>query len=291
MAINLSKTNNNSVDNSIIPADFLPLQKFCRIKFNEGKISLQIIKRKLFNSYTTEYTFFNICLSLMILNKKEFSQNTLIIISTIFLVIILYLFIKECFPNTRKIIDLKNQAIYSEIKLFFIPIRYAYINLSKIISISNNIVPTAKTYRSNKYGERLSINHERIKPHEYTNQFHNCFVSFLLNNGKIINFIEVGMYLECYEESKEIAKILSNYLNIPLFTCNEASKLSSVYNEYKDTFELMNDNIEPLSPLEAGLTVVPYLFVPLIVGFALEQLVPLSLNICMLISYKMYLKL
>ena len=291
MAINQNKTNNNSVKNSNIPADFLSLHQFCRIEFNEGKISLQILKRKLFNSYTTEFTFFITCLSLVILNKKDFSQSTSIIITAIYLVLILYLFIKECFPNTRKIFDLKKQALYSEIKLFGFPIRYDYIDLSKIICISNNIVPTAKTYRSNKFGERLTINHERIKPNEYTNQFHNNFVSFLLKNGKIINFIEVGMYLECFEESKEIAKVLSNYLNIPLFTCNETNKLSSIYNKYKDTYELMNDNIEPLSSFEAGLKVAPYVVVPLIIGIVLEQIVPLSLNICMLISYKMYLKL
>ena len=58
-----------------------------------------------------------------------------------------------------------------------------------------------------------------------TSAFYADVVSFFVNNGDIVNFLELGGFVDDYYKSIEIAKSIGEYWNIPTVFCKNNQKL------------------------------------------------------------------
>ena len=123
-----------------------------------------------------------------------------------------------------------------------------------------------------------------------SNQLQNYCISILTTSGKIINFIQLGYKEENYEASKIIAKILADFLKIPLFCCERASKLNIIYNIH-DECELTYENIENASEVEKSFSIGFYLVLPIMIAYFINFFIPLGGPIVLVIGYIIFIKL
>lgn len=213
-----SDSNNKSLN---IPDSLLFLKDYCKVDFNDGKIIIR--QESDFLNYIISYLSFG-CVFVMIYfiqaYYKLFKKNDpLIIVLQIFYFVFFFIFYN--FIHYSKVIDYKNDCFYSELYIFGLTFHFNKFNKSEILQVTNNIVPSAK----NPAGKCGTIEGKPVIPYEFTNLFHRYYVSFLLVNGAIYDFIEVGVFEENYNDSVALSHKFSEYLNIPVFVCENGKKI------------------------------------------------------------------
>ncbi len=280
---NITEFNDNHPD---IPEQLLPLKEYGTLEFKDNILSFTPDF-----SLKITYNIFEITIfAFIITNGSIFSKiailgNYTFLFAILFNFLLFFILVKKYYPN-RTIIDFNKDIIYSEINFLGINIKYNYIHKSRIIQIANNIIPSILNFSNYKYSHKT----EDPDTNSITNQLHNSCVSLLLSNGKIKNIIQLGNKSINYENSKQIAKILSEYLNIPLFICEPCSKLNTIYNQ-NDAYELTYDSIDYVTIFEKIFVMALWLVLSLIIGLILDNLIPLGIPITMIIAYNKLLKL
>ena len=140
------------------------------------------------------------------------SHIFLILIPLIFIVLLISFIFKS-----YQVIDLNNKSIYYLYNFLGIQIKTNIILESSIVKICNNVT-VQETNPNGKTDQGIRANSD-------TGLFHNYYLSFLLNNGKIYNFISLGFFDLDYDKSIEIAKLISKYWNKPVMICPSNSNL------------------------------------------------------------------
>ena len=288
----MTEPNNNTTNlndsHPDIPEQLLPLKEYGTLEFKDNilkfvpNFSLKISEK------VVELTIYAlIIINGSILNKKSILGDYTYLFAILFTLILFFLLVKKYYRN-KIVFDFGKGLIYSEINILEIIIKYNYIHKSRIIQIANNTIPSILNYSNYKYN--YSYKNEDPDTNSLTNQLHNSCVSLLLSNGKIKNIIQLGNKSINYENSKQIAKILSEYLNIPLFVCEPCSKLNTIYNQ-NDAYELTYDSIEYVTLFEKIFVMALWAVLSIIIGLILDYLMPLGIPITTLIAYNKFLKL
>ena len=120
------------------------------------------------------------------------------------------------------VLDFENNCIYKSVTIF--NFKYNIIKVEEIQTVCNNCSIGIDNLKVDKFG-RYEGKPLRVNPR--TNQYQQYFVSFLLKNGDLIDFINLGMSMDDYQDCVLIAKKLSKLWNIPLFICNDYDYLIS----------------------------------------------------------------
>ena len=140
--------------------------------------------------------------------------------------------IKYLFVKIVRVIDIAKKCIFTEVRVFGVLViaRVNRVWFKDIIEIGNNIFYS-------RHGSKTHL------PNQKTGLFHNYKVSVLLRNGKIFNLFNLGESLEDYYASINIAKIFSDFWNIPCFSCKENNQLKSIvtYSGYRLAVKEINE--------------------------------------------------
>ena len=123
---------------------------------------------------------------------------------------------------SARVIDLNNNSFYTEYCIFSIKLKFNIINPNDIKYVCNNVVATLNNPEISKTG---CYEGRRIEYNEKTNCLQFYYVSFLLNNGTIYNFLQIGPFLEDYYDSIQIVNAISKQWNIPSFICKDDCRL------------------------------------------------------------------
>ena len=273
--------------NSDVPEVLLPLSQFGELIFNNNIISYKPYNKHKISPYLVNITFLFCALiaGSIIEHNARYGVFAYFFI-LLFISIILFILLKNHYSNSKLIIDLDNECLYSEVNIFGFKLKCNQISKSNIKQISNNIIPSVLC------NEMPSGSYYRTDPamNHLSNQLQNYCISILTTNSKIINIIQLGYNHVNYEYSKKIAKILSDYLNIPLFCCENASKLNIVYNIHEEC-ELTYENIENASEFEKSFVIGFNLLLPIFIGYCIDFFIPLGGPIVLLIAYINFIKL
>ena len=152
----------------------------------------------------------------------------LLAISPIFLAFLIFFFNTESvykkYFYLKKVFDFKNNALYTEKCVWGKIKRYDYIDFKDILIFCNNVLP--KKYLPFVKGKRIDI--KEITKNPDTNLFHEYWLSFLLKNGTMIDFLKLGYSENEYKTSINLAKALGQYLNKEYSLCDNNSKFISV---------------------------------------------------------------
>ena len=207
--------NEEKAENSVIPECFRQFEKFPGAIFRDGKI--------LFTHYSNFLLFLQSIIGILLfvlfaylLIKTGFAKNGLIFgISLAIYLILDIIFSLQMTIYTA--VDYTNNELYKEFCLFQKTIfTFGYVEIEDILQVSNNVIPQIV----NPEGKN-----NRVKVNKKTNFFHKYVVSFLVNNGDLVDFLELGGYEEYYETSKNLAKAISQHWGIPLMVCSDSQRL------------------------------------------------------------------
>lgn len=199
----------------IIPECFQQFEKFPGAFFSDGKL--------IFTYYSGLLLFLQAIIGIIlffvfayIVVKTGLARNGLMF--GFFMAVYLLLdIIVSLQVNTFTVIDYTNNQLFKELCLFQKSLfTYGYVEIEDILQVSNNVIP----YIINPEGKN-----NRVKVNDKSNLFHKYVVSFLVNNGDIVDFIELGAYDEYYEVSKNLAKAISQHWGIPLMVCGNNQRL------------------------------------------------------------------
>lgn len=281
----LNNTTNLNDSHPDIPEQLLPLKEYGTLEFKDNILSFTPDYSLKMSGIAVQITIFAFLITnVTIFDKAAILGNYTFLFAILFSSILLLIIGKKYYPNWT-IFDFNKGIIYSEIYFFGIKIKYNFIHKSKIIQISNNTIPSILNFTPKKYSHST----EDPDTNSISNQLHNSCVSLLLSNGKIKNIIQLGNKAIYYQGSKEIAKVLSEYLNIPLFICEPCSKLNTIYNQ-NDAYELTYDSIDYVTSFEKGFTLALWIFLTIFTGLCLDHFLPLGVPITIAIAYNKFLK-
>ena len=90
---------------------------------------------------------------------------------------------------------------------------------------------------------------KRVEVNDKTKQFQHYYVSFLLKDGRLIDFIHLGIFFEDYKDSLKIAETISEHWCIPLVTCQDDCTFE-VKRNYGGDYYLSANGIEKGSVLK-----------------------------------------
>ena len=136
---------------------------------------------------------------------------------------LILLFFGKCM-NKSTVIDRDKKCIYSVLNILdLIEINLNKINIEDIVEIGNNVT----FYKGKHAGSSAHPFHPT------TNYCHIYLVSFLLKSGEIIN-IPFGGTKNCYKDTVDLAKGMSELLGKTLIICKDDCKLriEAGYNNY-----------------------------------------------------------
>ncbi len=140
-----------------------------------------------------------------------------------------------------KIIDFSNNTFYSQIIIYDREYRFNTFKVEDVLYVCNNVKIPFNIPGNSGYYEG-----KPIKVNKNTQKFHNYYVSFLLKSGKLINFSLFGIFEEDYKDSINLATNLSDYFDIPLFTCKDDRTLKVIGNDitnfYLEDINLVEDS-------------------------------------------------
>ena len=198
-----------------IPEYFRPFEKFPGADFKDGML--------VFPHYSTFLLFAQsvigillFCAFCFLIGKSGGAINGFLVGIEVAVYLIIYL-ICSLQVNIYTAIDYTNNQLFKEFCIFRKTIfTFGYVEIEDILQVSNNVIPQIM----NPEGKN-----NRVKVNKKTNFFHNYVVSFLVNNGDLIDFLELGGYEEYYEVSKNIAKAISLHWGIPLVVCGDSQRL------------------------------------------------------------------
>lgn len=169
------------------------------------------------------------------------------------------------------VIDFHEKCFYKEIKVLFTEFKYQIINLKEIKYITNNCIPVNNMFSPcgiNKYGYYEG---KKAEMNSKTDRFHKYYVSFLLKNGKLINFIELGIFERDYFTSIKLADTLANFWYIPLFKCKDYCTLK-VINYNPNDVSCIEEEIKPLNEWLIFLYVITAMFLAFFVPVSISYL-------------------
>ncbi len=202
-------------EQNLIPECFRQFEKFSVTIFKDGKI--------LFPHYSTFLLVLQTLLGFMLLGLVVYLLHKLGLLFNGFcfgFLVSLFLILDIiCSVNISiyTVIDYKDNQLYKELSFFGKELfTFGYVEVKDILQVSNNVIAQI----INPEGKN-----NRVKPNPRTNLFHKYVVSFLVNNGDVIDFLELGGYDEYYEISKNLAKAISQYWGIPLMVCGDSQKI------------------------------------------------------------------
>ncbi len=95
----------------------------------------------------------------------------------------------------------------------------------------------------NKYGYYEGKKAER---NSKTNQIQKYYVSFILNNGKLINFIDLGIFDEDYYDTIKLADTMADFWYINLLKCKEDCTLKETRNNSNNA-SFIEEEIKPFN--------------------------------------------
>ena len=177
------------------------------------------------------------------------------------------------FAEFNNVIDFPKNCFYKQIKILFIEFKFQIIYPKEINYITNNCIVANNMFNPsgiNKYGYYEG---EKAERNSKTNQIQKYYVSFLLKNGKLINFIELGIFERDYFTSIKLADTLANFWYIPLFKCKDYCTLKETRNNSNNAY-FIEEEIKPFNE---------WLFILyLIIAMFLTFFIPVS------ISYLLY---
>ena len=202
-------------ENTVIPECFKQFEDFPGAIFQNGKIY--------FPHYSTfllvVQAFFDIILSvafiyLLIVTGLYRYKYLFLSLLTFFFILLLICSIRT---GVYTAIDYKENLLYKEFSFFGKTLfTFGYVEIKDILQVSNNVIPQC----INPEGKN-----NRVKPNPKTNLFHKYVVSFLVNNGDIVDFLELGGYESYFEVSKNLAKAISEHWGIPLVVCGDSQRI------------------------------------------------------------------
>ena len=208
-------SNEEKAETSVIPECFKQFEKFPGAIFKDGKIYFSHYSTFLLVLQSIVGIIFFV-LIVYLLKITGWLQNELV--SCVLLSIYLVFYIL-CSINISIFtsIDYTNNLLYKELYFFSKSLfTFGYVEIEDVLQVSNNVIPQV----INPEGKN-----NRVKPNKKTNLFHKYVISFLVNNGDIVDFLELGAYEEYYEVSKNLAKAISQHWGIPLIVCGDNQKL------------------------------------------------------------------
>ena len=208
-------SNEEKAEISVVPECFRQFEKFPGAIFRDGKI--------LFTHYSNLFLFIQGIVGVLlffaflyILLKSGLVKSGFMfgLYTSLYMIISIIISLQV---NIYTVIDYTNNELYKEFCIFQNTIfTFGYVEIKDILQVSNNVIPQI----INPEGKN-----NRVKPNRKSNLFHKYAVSFLVNNGDIIDFIELGGYEEYFEISKNLAKAISQHWGIPLIICSDSQRL------------------------------------------------------------------
>ena len=169
----------------------------------------------------------------------------------------------------NSVIDFTDNSFYKQIKILFIELKLQTINLKEIKCITNNCIVAHNIFSPsgiNKYGYYEG---KKAEKNSKTHQIQKYYVSFLLNNGKLINFIDLGIFEEDYLATIKLADAMANFWHIHLLKCKDDCSL-----------KVMKDNLNNITCIEEGIK--PFreglFFLYMILGMVLSFLIPVGIS-------------
>ncbi len=205
----------SSEENTVIPECFKQFETFPGAIFENGKL------------YFPHYSTFLLVLETFIGLILSFAFIYLLIITGLYRYKYLFFFLVSFFifllvycsirTGIYTAIDYQENLLYKEFSFFGKTLfTFGYVEIKDILQVSNNVIPQC----INPEGKN-----NRVKPNPKTNLFHKYVVSFLVNNGDIVDFLELGGYEGYFEVSKNLAKAISEYWGIPLMVCGDSQRI------------------------------------------------------------------
>ena len=137
-------------------------------------------------------------------------------------VILLFVFyiILERSIRIYNVIDFPKSCIYREFFFFGVGISYSDYKKEDIIEIGNTNIARMMS----PAGKSGMIDGKRVLLNNEINLFDDFYVSFLLKDGKTLDF-RFGVFREDHLESIEFVNLLSDYWNIPKIICSKNNYL------------------------------------------------------------------
>ncbi len=143
------------------------------------------------------------------------------------------------FFSSNSVIDFKNNTFYYEVIILGIGFKLNRFSLDDILFVSNNV--TTQLFnpggRTGRYEGRI------VEFNKKTQQFQNYYVSFLLKDGRLLNFLHLGIFDEDYNDSLMIAQRISDSCDLPLVVCKDDCTLR-VKGNIVSNYYLSEENIE-----------------------------------------------
>ena len=170
----------------------------------------------------------------------------------------------------NSVIDFADNCFYKQIKILFIELKFQTINLNEIKYITNNCIEANNIFNPsgiNKYGYYEG---KKAESNSKTHQNQNYYVSFLLNNGELINFINLGIFEEDYFASIKLADTIADFWHIHLLKCRDDCSLKVMKDNIKDITCIE----EEIKPSNEGL-----IFLYVILGMVLSFLIPVGIGL------------
>ena len=170
----------------------------------------------------------------------------------------------------NSVIDFTNNCFYKQIKILFIELKHQTINLNEIKYITNNCIVVNNIFRPSRINKHGYYEGKKVEGNSKTHQIQKYYVSFLLNNGKLINFIDLGIFEEDYFASIKLVDTIADFWHIHLLKCRDDCSLKVM----KDNLNNITCIEEEIKPFSEGL-----LFWYMILGVVLFFLIPVGISI------------
>ena len=137
--------------------------------------------------------------------------------------IIFYTFIFFKGIKIYNVIDFSLVSIYKELWVWGIKFKINFYKREEILSVGNNCLPCVY----NPVGKGATINRRLIERNPLTNLYHRYCVSFLIDNGDVVNMY-FGPFTEDHEDTMAFASLMSDYWKMPLVIGDETDHLKVV---------------------------------------------------------------
>ena len=186
------------------------------------------------------------------------------LVSSVFWLIISWL------VKFSSVIDFTNNCFYKQIKFLFIELKLQTINLKEIKNITNNCIVANNIFSPSGISKYGYYEGKKAEKHGKTQQIQKYYVSFLLNNGELINFIDLGIFDEDYFATIKLADTIADFWHIHLLKCRDNCSLKVM----KDNLNNITCIEEEIKPFSEGL-----LFLYMVLGVVLLFLIPVGISI------------
>ena len=194
---------------------------------------------------------------------KKYDDIAINFVSIYCLVSLAFCSIISWLVEFNSVIDFTDNSFYKQIKILFIELKLQTINLNEIKYITNNCIVANNIFSPsgiNKHG--YYEGKRKAEGNGKTHQIQKYYVSFLLNNGKLINFIDLGIFEEDYLATIKLADAMADFWHIHLLKCRDDCSLKVM----KDNLSNITCIEEEIKPFSEGLFIL-YMILGIILSF------------------------